>query len=153
MIDLSTTETRKQFVIPFARKYLLDAVLICAVAEHESSWNPWATRMEKGFYLKYVQQMSLNDTEEYTRSMSFGLMQIMGETAREFGFVHQAPSEYAQFLTQLCDPEIGMDLGCKKLRRCFDLHQNDEVAALLAYNGGKDLNYPVVVQQIKPKYY
>lgn len=153
MIDLSTLEAKKQLASKYAAKYLLDTALICAVAEHESSWNPYATRMEKAFYTKYVQQMTLNDTEEYTRSMSFGLMQIMGETARELGFVKKPGDSYAEFLTQLTDPDIGMDFGCKKLRRCLDLHPNDEVAALLAYNGGSDPTYPVVVQKLKPTYY
>lgn len=146
MVNLTLIDDRKELARKYALKYLLDTVLICAIAERESSWNPYAVRFEPAFYKRYVQQMTLNDTEEYTRSMSWGLMQVMGETAREFGFK-------GEFLVELSDPDTGLDYGCKKLRRCMDIHLGDEDAALLAYNGGSEPMYPKLVQNLKPKYY
>lgn len=151
MIDLTTILDRKSFVEPIAKKYLLDSVLVCALIEHESSWNPYTVRFEPAFYRKYVYPATLKPngpgiTEAYTRAISWGLMQVMGETAREFGYA-------GIYLSELCEPDVGTDYGCKKLRRCFDVHLGKEDAALLAYNGGSDLNYATVVQSLKPKYY
>jgi soluble lytic murein transglycosylase-like protein len=147
VIDSSTIEARKQLVSKYATKYLLDVSLVCAVIEHESSWDTFAYRYEPGFFTRYVESMRLpNASEAYSRSASWGLMQIMGQTARELGFV-------GKYLSSLCNPEFGIDFGCKKLRHCLDRHPNDEKAALLEYNGGSDSNYPFMVLQYKSKYY
>lgn len=134
-MDLSTPESRLAFVTPHALKYGLDPKLVCAVCEQESSWNPWAVRYEPAFYLRYIAPMNLaNATEAQMRSTSFGLMQIMGQTAREFGFCEH-------FLSELCDPDTGVEYGCKKLQKCFSVH-GDAETSLLAYNGGSNPNYP-----------
>jgi soluble lytic murein transglycosylase-like protein len=62
-------------------------------------------------------------------------MQVMGQTAVEFGF----PS---LFPTELCDPNVGIEYGCKKLRSCLANNAMDVRKALLCYNGGDDLEYP-----------
>jgi soluble lytic murein transglycosylase-like protein len=80
----------------------------------------------------------LSETEKQMRACSFGLMQIMGQTAREYGFT-------GTFLTELCDPDSGVKLGCTKLKRELDRHNGYVTGALLAYNGGGDANYPVRV--------
>jgi len=73
-----------------AAAHALDPALVCAVIEQESAWNPWAVRYEPGFLSRYVAPLytagKLSATETYTRSMSWGLMQVMGQVAREFGF-------------------------------------------------------------------
>ena len=120
-----------------AQKMQLDPALVCAVVEQESEWNTWAIRVELEFYKKYVQPMNLSDTEEYARSFSWGLMQIMGETAREFGYK-------GRFLSGLCDPATGLQYGCLKLRRCLYKHSG-AFDALLAYNGGGNTDYPTQV--------
>jgi soluble lytic murein transglycosylase-like protein len=56
-------------------------------------------------------------------------MQVMGQVARESGFD-------ALFLSALCDPEQGLAVGCKLLRKKFDLVGADTTRALLAWNGG-----------------
>jgi soluble lytic murein transglycosylase-like protein len=140
MIDLSTLDARKALAQKYATKYLLDMALVAAVCEQESSWNPWEVRYEPAFYLRYIVPMGLKDpTAATTRSMSFGLMQIMAQTAIELGFA-------GKWMTELCDPDAGMDFGCKKLRKCCDLHPGDVDAALLAYNGGGNSYYPAQVQ-------
>lgn len=138
-MDLSTIAARKQIAGKWATKYGLDPILVCALAAHESSWNPWACRFEPGFLSRYVHPAnpSAPTTREITLATSFGLLQIMGEVAVEFGF----PGRY---LTELCDPDTGMDYGCRKLQKCFSIH-GDVESSLLAYNGGGDPNYPAMV--------
>lgn len=126
----------------------LDPILVCAVIEQESNWNPWAVRYEPGFLSKYVAPLytggHISATEAYTRSMSWGLGQVMGQTARELGF--EGPS-----LAELCDPPIGIEYLCRKLKKCF-AKANDPVIALLAYNGGSNAQYAVEVIARKANY-
>jgi len=120
----------------------LDAALVCAVVEQESGWNPWAMRYEPAFFAKYVANLYTNNkisvSEAYARGFSWGLMQVMGQVARETGFD-------AAFLSALCDPEQGLATGCKVLRRKFDAMAGDMARALLAWNGGANPAYAAQV--------
>jgi soluble lytic murein transglycosylase-like protein len=40
----------------------------------------------------------------------------------------------------LCDPDVGVDFGCRKLRQC-ELEHGAGESALLAYNGGGNREY------------
>lgn len=148
MPDLLTPEGRKAFAQLHARVHLLDSALVAAVCEQESDWNPWAVRFEPAFEARYIKPAlpQAPTTREMTLAMSFGLMQIMGETAIEFGYT-------GKFLSGLCDPDEGAEYGCRKLRRCCDLHPNDVQGALLAYNGGSDVAYATQVIARMSKYY
>ena len=132
-MDLASLPDR----LTLAKKWAgaLDPVLVCAVIEQESNWNPFAVRFEPAFEARYIHPAvpASPTTLELTKAMSFGLMQMMGEVAIEFGW-------RGSFLTDLCDPDIGVDYGCRKLRKCFVLHSDPE-PALLAYNGGGNLLY------------
>jgi soluble lytic murein transglycosylase-like protein len=123
----------------------LDAALVCAVCEQESGWDVYAVRFEPAFFAKYEAPLHLATTEEYTRAMSWGPMQIMGQTAREFGFI-------GRFLSELCDPQIGVLFGCRKLKRCLAVSGGDVASALTHYNGGADLSYPGEVMARIAKY-
>ena len=124
-----------------AAEHALDPALVCAVIEQESAWDPWAVRYEPGFLSRYVAPLytagKLSATEAYTRSMSWGLMQLMGQVAREFGFEDAS-------LAELCDPATGVEFGCRvlaaRLKRARDVS-----AALLAWNGGANPNYAAEV--------
>jgi len=122
-----------------AAAHALDPALVCAVIEQESAWNPWAVRYEPGFLSRYVAPLytagKLSVTETYTRSMSWGLMQVMGQVAREFGFA-------ADSLPELCDPATGVEIGCRILAKRMARARGDVPAALLAWNGGSNPNYP-----------
>jgi soluble lytic murein transglycosylase-like protein len=127
----------------------LEPALVCAVIEQESAWNPWAVRYEPGFLSRYVAPLytagKLSATEAYTRSMSWGLMQVMGQVARENGF--SQPS-----LAELCDPNIGIEFGCRILAVRMARAKGDARAALLAWNGGANLNYPAEALARKRNY-
>jgi soluble lytic murein transglycosylase-like protein len=120
----------------------LDPAIVCAVVEQESAWNTWAMRYEPAFFAKYVASLYTNNkvtaSEAYARGFSWGLMQVMGQVARETGF--DAP-----FLSAMCDPAQGLAIGCQVLRKKFDAMAGDATRALLAWNGGANTAYPVQV--------
>src|ERR1700732_2467707 len=127
----------------------LDPALVCAVVEQESGWNPWAMRYEPAFFAKYVAPLYTNNkvsaSEAYARGFSWGLMQVMGQVAREHGFD-------PLFLSTLCDPEHGLAIGCKVLRRKLDSMAGDTTRGLLAWNGGANNAYPAQVLARKVHY-
>lgn len=137
--------TRRSLAAKYAAKWGLETELVCAVIEQESSWNPWSTRPEEQFYQHYVVPLGLSWGTGIQRAMSWGLMQLMGQVARELGFV-------GPFLSELCDPDTGVDWGCKKLADCMKRANNDETAALLRWNGGSNAQYPAQVIARKAKY-
>jgi len=112
----------------------LDPDLVCGIVEQESDWNPWSIRYEPAFYQKYVRPLGgLSATEAYGRSFSWGLMQVMGECARENG--------YAGNLAQLCDPQTGLTQGCVHFDRKFKAAEGDVTKALQLWNGGGNPDY------------
>jgi Transglycosylase SLT domain len=118
----------------------LPAGVLAAVVEQESSGNPWAARFEPGFSANVIGDKSQaelggvwpswvsDSTERTLRATSFGLMQILGQVARERGF-------RGAFLTQLCDPTIGVHYGALHLSGLLAKHGNLP-DALSAYNAG-----------------
>ncbi len=127
----------------------LDDALVCAVCEQESAWNPFALRYERAFYVRYIEGNSslgnLSSTEMESRAFSWGLMQLMGQTAREAGYA-------GQYLSALCDPQIGLAFGCKVLKKKLDSAGGDTANALLAWNGGSNPDYPGQVLARMAKY-
>ena len=110
--------------------------LVLAMVMQESAGDPWAFRFEPAFYDTYIKNnervvapkgVSLV-TEQMGRATSFGLMQIMGQVAREHGF-------QGRYLTQLCEPAVGLLWGCKHLARFLKKYGN-EPDAIAAYSAG-----------------
>jgi soluble lytic murein transglycosylase-like protein len=134
-MDLTTNDARVALAAKWAPKYGLNPYIVCAVCEQESAWNPFAVRFEPAFEARYIRPAlpAAPTTRELTEAISFGLMQVMGEVAIECGWA-------GKFLTELCDPDTGVDFGCRKLQKCFAAHPNPE-QALLAYNGGGNQFY------------
>jgi soluble lytic murein transglycosylase-like protein len=128
-----------------AAAHSLDAALVCAVVEQESSWNARAMRYEPFFRTRYVARLGLSPTEEIARSISWGLMQVMGQVAREHGFD-------GRFLTALCDPETGLDIGCAVLAAKLASAAGDTTRALQLWNGGANPDYAAQVLDRAAKY-
>lgn len=126
--------------VSVARSQGLDPALVCSICAHESAgWQQYAVRYEPAFYEHYISSMKgLSSTEMTMRATSFGLMQVMGQTARELGFD-------GKYLTELFDPMKNCNVGCAKLKIELNKHNQDVNAALLGYNGGGNANYPQLV--------
>lgn len=122
-----------------ATGHALDPSLVCAVVEQESGWNPWALRYEPMFFTKYVvllaEAQHLLATESNARATSWGLMQVMGQVAREHGFAGQS-------LAELCDPTTGLQIGCQVLSSKLSAARGNVGQALLLWNGGSNEAYP-----------
>ncbi len=127
-----------------AAKFGLYDKLIEAVVWQESSYNPWAMRYESGFFKRYLKDKPLSDftpkvwecsedTERRLRAFSFGLMQIIGQTARENGFTEIN-------LTRLLDPVVNLEMGCKLLKKWIT-DKGSTADGLLRYNGGGNKHY------------
>lgn len=120
----------------FAHNILPSIVLSMSLVE--SGGNPFAMRFEPTFYDRYIKGMSLSfvppgcskDTEAIGRATSWGLLQIMGETARNIGF--------RGWFGELLTPEIGLEWGCRYLARLRDrfLNAGGWEVVCRAYNGG-----------------
>ena len=132
-----------------SQQHNLDPALVCAVIEQESGWNPWAMRYEPAFFTRYVAPLYTNNkisaSEAYARGFSWGLMQVMGQVARENGF--DAP-----FLSALCDPEQGIAVGCRVLARKLAASGGDVTRGLLLWNGGGNPAYAAEVLARVPKF-
>jgi soluble lytic murein transglycosylase-like protein len=128
-----------------ATRHNLDPELVAAVVLQESAGQATEKRLENGFYRKYVRKTETignvppgpddvpASVEAVLRSTSFGLMQIMGQVAREFGFKNR-------WLSDLEDRGINLNLGCQ----IFSKHLRDRGSvrlALLRWNGGGNAHY------------
>ncbi len=121
-----------------ATKYALDPALVCAVIEQESAWDTHAIRYEPAFRTRYIAPLGLPPTEEIARSISWGLMQVMGQVAREHGFT-------GKFLSALCDPAAGLEVGCAVLAAKITSAQGNTPRALELWNGGSNRDYTAQV--------
>ena len=121
-----------------AARHSLDLALVCAVIEQESAWDTHAMRYEPGFRLRYVAPLRLSASEEIARSISWGLLQVMGQVAREHEFT-------GMFLSELCDPATGIEMGCRVLSAKLGDAGGDLARGLQLWNGGSNPNYAAQV--------
>ena len=138
----------------------LDHRLVLAIIWKESTGNPWAYRPENAYRwlwdikkdapireltpAEIVNAAPPGDFAFYAGSAaqewacqrsSWGLMQIMGATAREQGF-------RGNYLTELCDPWVNIEYGLKHLwNYAFQKGNRSTVDALQRYNGGGNKDY------------
>jgi soluble lytic murein transglycosylase-like protein len=119
----------RDLIQTLAQKHQLDPWLVEAIVFTESSDNPFAIRYEPHFR-DWLSRQGLNLTrqDEVFRSISWGLMQVMGQVAVERGFG-------GHFLSELLEPDVGVEFGCRQLawlsQKAIDL---DEMVC--AYNTG-----------------
>lgn len=113
-----------------AAQYALDPNLVEAVVLAESSGRTDAFRFEPVFFERY-----LKDKPEYAGqnprrvSSSYGLMQVMYPTAKQYGFA--GPPEF------LFVPETGLRFGCEHLAALIAWANGNIRQAVAAYNGGQ----------------
>ncbi len=117
-----------------APRFDLDPDIVCAMVTVESYGNNWAVRYEPNYkYIelplsKWAEPLRIStDTELQCQKMSWGLLQVMGGVARQYGF--------AGHIANLCDPVIGLNYALKHLRSKFDTYKNER-DAVAAYNAG-----------------
>lgn len=140
------TESLRQIIETKAGKYGIDPDLVQAFVLQESSGNPNSKRFEPDFFRRYIMPMKITDpVEREGRATSWGLLQVMGQVARELG--------YQGAFEGLFDPSTGLEYGCKKLSRCIKRYPGDLDSAIAAYNAGtarhtnhEDENSPFVNQ-------
>ena len=117
----------------------LPVKLVAAVVGVESGGNAWSIRYEPQFYERYVSGNSQVravrpcslETERRAQAMSWGLMQVMGATARGLGYAEA-------FLSRLTDPHAGLEFGCRLLARLAKRHlaEHGWPGVVAAYNAG-----------------
>lgn len=129
----------KEVILKAAEKHNLDADLLLAIAHVESGTNAWKVRFEPGWkYLltprDYASRLLISvETETVCQSMSWGPLQIMGTVARELGFQDD--------LTQLVNPEIAVELSCRKLTKLFQKYGN-QADVVASWNAGSPRRTP-----------
>jgi soluble lytic murein transglycosylase-like protein len=142
------TPPTKEDLIALAKaaaiRHMLAAPLVCAVVEQESGWNAWAVRYEPAFRVRYVAPLHLPPTLEVCCSISWGLMQLMGQCAIEDGYPGKIPA--------LCDPATGLEWGCVHLVKKISEARGDPHRGLELWNGGGNKDYADQVFARVPRY-
>lgn len=116
-----------------ATEFGLDPNLVGAVIQIESGGVPYRIRVEPNFgYVnapeRYAKRLGITkDSEILCQKTSWGLMQLMGATARDQG--------YETHLTGLVEPVVGIYWGCMYLGSRVKKYKTTK-AAVAAYNAG-----------------
>ena len=133
-----------------AARHKLDPHILGGLVCQESGGDTWAARPEPLYRwlfgdqaherrrLKIPLWRSLQQ-DHYMQRVSYGLCQVMGAVAREYG--------HSGYLTELCRPKTGLDYGAKHLKNKLRQVGGDLNKALLLYNGGGDKQYPAKVMK------
>jgi len=106
---------------------------VAAIVIVESNGITCATRYEPRYRYTthphiYASNIGITPgTEEIHQKTSWGLMQVMGGLARELG--------HTTHLTELCDPVVGLNYGCKYIKRLQETYDK-RTDVISAYNQG-----------------
>jgi soluble lytic murein transglycosylase-like protein len=118
-----------------ADRHDIDRQLIAAIVMTESTGRPCAIKYEAPFiWLNdpdgHARALNISEkTEIQNQKHSWGLMQIMGGTARDMGFRDLMP--------KLCIPRVGLEFGTRYLKNRINRYGIDDVERLYAaYNAG-----------------
>ena len=122
----------KDEIEQIAAEHQVDPDLVRAIVMTESAGDLWAMRFEPDFHDRYIvgnrDYMKASATERMAAATSWGLMQVMGAVARERGFA-------GKYLSELCEPIVGLRYGVKHLKHFLDRYV-DSIQATAAYNAG-----------------
>ena len=133
-----------------AAAHHLEPAVVVALVDRESSFDPWAHRWEPGYrYLwhpvhrsaaraekgmppigwpSWIDELAISGATEFNdQRTSWGLMQVMGSTARMLG--------YTEHLPRLCVAAVGVEVGCMYLAQLVERHGLE--GGLEAYNDGR----------------
>jgi soluble lytic murein transglycosylase-like protein len=102
--------------------------LCAAIVEVESAFDPYAIRYESAYRWLVGDETALSATERMQQMTSWGLMQVMGGVAREYGFVG--------YCSRLCIPRIGLHYGLLHLAK-FHRRYPDWHDVIASYNAGR----------------
>ena len=118
--------------------------IVAAIVLQESNGNTFAWRWEEAFWEKHLKNAKREELagfvppagslpslvdERLQRSCSYGLMQVLGDTARWCGKVT------APFIGVLHDPKFGIQIGSRVLQFYLAKSKGDYDRALKYYNG------------------
>jgi soluble lytic murein transglycosylase-like protein len=124
-----------------SRRHRVPAPLLAGITQVESKFEPYATRTEPSYQKNPIVQRAAKkwskahhgiptaQTELQDRSRSYGLMQPMGELAREQGYD-------STYLATLYIPDLNVEQGAIKLDSLFKRYKRDTLAVISAYNLG-----------------
>lgn len=122
-----------------ADEFGLEPELIGAVVQTESAGNPYAVRYEPVYRWTFeIQTLAqivhcTTQTMEVMQKTSYGLMQVMGGVFYDLGG-HK--NENHLWATSMIDPWIGIQYGCKHLRKKYRKYGPDPSAIYASYNAG-----------------
>lgn len=111
----------------------LNPLIIQSIVMVESRGDPFAARYEEQwryfhFTGQHASRLRISElTERRLQMFSWGLMQVMGSVCRELGFLGPLP--------KVCEPDVGLELGCQKFKICLARWGN-EMDAISSYNQG-----------------
>ena len=117
----------KAAIAAISFQYALPSNLVRAICQVESNFEPYAFRYEPQYKWLVGDKLTMTVTEKFGQMCSWGLMQVMGGVAREYHFTGPLPA--------LCEPAIGLNYGCRHLKKFFEQHGNWE-DAVASYNAG-----------------
>jgi hypothetical protein len=145
-----SVEASTPVLVPFqrdiervSREVQLPPALSAAIIQIESKFGQWSTRTEPPYKKKSVVQrqaivwsrqhggIPTTATEIDDRSRSYGLTQIMGQTAREEGFAYR-------YLAKLYLSEDNIRAGLTHFKLLLDRYRGDTLSAISAYNQGNN---------------
>lgn len=127
-------------VIVTARQAQIPPELILALIEVESNGQPYAVRIHPVYPYTVPQARRppacSMDTELYMQRTSWGLMQIMGATARSAGF--------EGWLPELVEPHVNLEIGVAHIGNLMSRYRNKHGVdgVIAAWNAGSPRKNP-----------
>ena len=112
-----------------ATAYTLPFELLKAQVQVESNGDPNAFRFEPAFFTRYVLNNPASKAARFgpLAACSYGVLQVMLETAYELGFDGRPEDLFVD--------RIGLTWGAKKMRALLDANGDNYPVALQRYNG------------------
>lgn len=127
----------------------IDPFLLLGVCRQEAKrtreglYIPDWPRLEQGFFYKYIADKPYDPVTKVLLSTSWGVMQMMGESLRELGFLPAEENKSTIFINQYCiNPGLQVETGTKWLKKKIGIAQGNTEKGLLYWNGGSDVAYP-----------